>query len=250
MVSGTTSTLSSGDVRAQGASHYSFRSTAQPVNDDAGANQNIAHRLLVLPFTVSLQQHYLVKDPVYQRSDYREINEAITTTVENWSTQQGYVLDVLDAELSSNRFASQRITSTAIRLLNKKGSVDDIPPLQDLVRNQHINEITSIADTDDGKASVNTPTLILAGSYTGHSKSDGQLVKERISARMRYLGSLGRRQLVNPTTGFGRLFVVLLDAKTGEVVWFGDADSSPQVVNFAMDALLSRIPAISSAESE
>ena len=65
---------------------------------------------------------------------------------------------------------------------------------------------------------------------------------------MRYLGSFGRRQLVSPTTGFGKLFVVLLDAESGEVVWFGDADSSPGGVNYAMDALLSQIETVGSSE--
>lgn len=196
---------------------------------------------MLLPFTVSLQRHFLVKDPVYQRAEYDELNQLIASVVESWSEYHDLDLQILDAGESSNLFASQRLTSTTIRLLNKKRSVDEVPALRDLIENLELAEAIRPEAHESLSAAVDSTELILAGTYTGHLKSDGQLIKEKVSSSMRYLGSFGRQQVRRPANGFGKLFVILLNADSGQLLWFGDADAAPGAVNYAMAALLARI---------
>ena len=220
----------SGDFRSQSASEYIFEAAAESQN-----------RLLVLPFNVSLQRHFLIRDPQYQRDEYRELNQSIAAVVKSWSDQHELDLQLLDAGVRENLFASQRLTSTSIRLLNKKSSVDAVPALPDLMENLELaDDIQTVAGVSNSTA-ADAPDLIMAGTYTGHLKSDGQLFKEKISRGLRYLGSFGRQQIRRPASGFGKLFVVLLDADSGKLLWFGDADAAPGTVDFAMAALLSQI---------
>lgn len=210
------------------AAEYRAQSISDYRAESASLSGGEAERqLVVLPFNISLQRHYLVKDPVFERSRYLRISRSLAKTIESWSERRGYDSEILDIADRGNLFASQRITSTSIRLLNKKSSITQVPPLTALVR-----------DLDTAKEAAGS--LIMAGSYIGHNKSGGQLLKERVSSSMRYVSSLGRRQLRRPVSGFGKLFVVVLESDTGRVVWFNDAEASPDSVDQAMTAVLSQ----------
>ena len=214
--------LATGEYRAQSISDYSAESDAVKNNSEN------TRRLVVFPFNISLQRHYLVKDPVFERSRYLRMSRSLADTIESWSDSHGYDSEILDITDRDNRFASQRITSTSIRLLNKKSSIAQVPPLTGLVKN---------LDT----ASDANGLLVMAGSYIGHNKSGGQLLKERVSSSMRYMSSLGRKQLRRPVSGFGKLFVVVLEGGTGRVLWFSDAEASPDSVDQVLAAVLSQL---------
>ncbi len=211
-----------GPFRAQDLDDYAFEAQVLP------ENTAIAPQLIVLPFSVSLQRHYLVKDPVFERSRYPQMGKSFGDTVNRWAEVRGYDSQILDAAGSSNLFASQRVTSTSIRQLNKKGSIAHVPPLRGLVR-----ELKP-------ELQIKSGSLIMAGSYIGHNKSNGQLLKERVSSGMRFLSSLGRKQFRRPPGGFGKLFVVMLEGDTGRLVWFSDAEASPENANQVLAGVLTQ----------
>lgn len=192
------------------------------------ANAPTASRLLVLPFSISLQRHYLVKDPVFERSAYLPMNQTFADTITHWSEGSGYDSDILDMGDRASLFASQRVTSTSIRLLNKKNSITQMPPLPGLVKNLQAGK------------KQETASLIMAGSYIGHRKSAGQLLKETVTSGMRYVRNLGRKQLQRPVAGFGKLFVVVLEGGTGRVLWFSDAEADPGNAHRVLARVLSR----------
>ena len=55
------------------------------------------------------------------------------------------------------------------------------------------------------------------------------------------MSSLGRKQLRRPVSGFGKLFVVVLEGGTGRVLWFSDAEASPDSVDQVLAAVLSQL---------
>lgn len=221
---------------------------APPASYETVANTSAAHgvglltgsryadRLVVFPFALSLQRHYLVKDPVFEREGQVQIGNAITGSVEKWAKSEGYKLVMLEPDRRQNQFATQRLITTSIRLLNRKGSLDKVPALPQLV-----DSLRGSFDYSDGAGNADgsgATTLLMAGTYSGHIKSSGQLAKERVTSAMRYAGSFGRKQLSHPKEGFGQLFVVLLDPATGRIVGYGDSNSAPASVGESLDALL------------
>lgn len=203
-----------------------------------------APKLVHLPFTVSLQRHFLVKDPQFERSSYANVEKAIAGAIQDWAENDRYQLVLLTGADRRNRFASERLTNTSVRLLNRKPTIDDVPLLADLAETlgETLNESPggSAGELPGYRPYTDDQTFFIAGTYHGHLKSGSQLFKERLSSRLRYLRGLGRNQLERPVGGFGKLYVVLMDGQSGRILWYGDSGAAPDEVGEVMRMLLSQ----------
>lgn len=232
-----TSSIESGPLPVLSRSVANDSVVGRPDVDENRAAAKLVH----LPFTISLQRHFLVKDPVFERSGYASVEHEIVQAIQDWAEDDNYQFVLLPSADSKYRFASERLTNTSVRLLNRKRTINDVPLLADLATFLDETLGDSRDDSLEGTTESQHQTLFIAGTYHGHLKSGSQLFKEHLSSNLRYVRGLGRKRLERPVRGFGKLYVVLLDGHTGRILWYGNSGAAPHEVGNVMRLMLSQL---------
>jgi len=202
------------------------RGTLNVDNRDAATD-----RLAITEPLVDVVLHRVVDDPRNMMAEERrlqlEIETAIRTALDQPTRAVNPSLERSDTRVATvrkNRFTSARLLNN-YRILTARQR--DTAPL---------NLGTDVAEFAN---ELNADKLLLS-RYRGWRKTSAQWRKERTSAALHTVATLGR-QRTRGYPQFGELELLLLDGKSGQVAWRGILRGDPQSVLESIPNLLRQI---------
>lgn len=188
--------------------------------------------LTILQPKVSLVQHRLADDPVQMTHRERRMELGLMIKIGEEFDRLGYVVNRLRPQQHDQRFVSFRLVSILERLLPGTMTAE-LPSLGPMVNQLDYRSVSSTPEN---------ARLLMVSLYRGQLKSAGQRRKERMAALLRSIVSLGRQTSHAPPVSSGQLWMWLLNAHSGDVLWQGHGSTAPEQLDQLVEDLLATLP--------